>query len=65
MKLTKEDAKHIQEQVRKLQWRIVDEATEYAKLYEKAYLEAVIEACKSRIEAIDNLHDRISEMTNR
>lgn len=65
MELTKQDKKHIQEQVRKLQWRIVDEATEYAKLYEKAYLEAVIETCKSRIEAIDNFHDRISEVTNR
>ena len=37
MELTKQDKKHIQERVRKLSFRIVEEANEYARLYEKSY----------------------------
>ena len=32
MELTKQDKKHIKERVKKLQWRVVDEAAEYARL---------------------------------
>ena len=42
MELTKQDKKHIQERVDKLSFRIVDEANEYARLYEKSYYEEVI-----------------------
>ena len=33
MELTKKDKKHIEERVRKLSFRIVDESREYMKLY--------------------------------
>ena len=45
MELTKQDKKHIQERVDKLSFRIVDEANEYARLYEKSYYEEVIKKC--------------------
>ena len=37
MELTKQDKKHIEEKVQKLSFRIVDEAKEYMKLYERTY----------------------------
>ena len=39
MELTKQDKKHIQEQTRKLSFRIVEEAKEYSRLYERTYYE--------------------------
>ena len=42
MELTKQDKKHIKERVDKLRWRIVDEAAEYARLYEKTFYEEVV-----------------------
>ena len=47
MELTKQDKKHIQERVRKLSFRIVDEAKEYMFIYEKTYYEEVIKMCQS------------------
>ena len=37
MELTKQDKNHIEEKVRKLSFRIVEEAKEYMKLYERTY----------------------------
>ena len=53
MELTKQDKKHIEEQVRKLSFRIVEEAKEYMHLYEKKYYEEVIKMCEEKIETID------------
>lgn len=55
MELTKQDKKHIDEKVRKLSFRIVDESREYMKLYERTYYEKVIELCQARIDAIGHL----------
>lgn len=57
MELTKQDKKHIEEQVRKLSFRIVDEAKEYMRLYERTYYEKVIEMCEQKIETIDALKE--------
>ena len=57
MELTKQDKKHIQERVRKLSFRIVEEAKEYMRLYEKTYLEEVIKMCQEKIETIDALKE--------
>ena len=57
MELTKQDKKHIEEQVRKLSFRIVDEANEYMKLYQKKYYEEVIKVCEEKIETIDALKE--------
>ena len=57
MELTKKDKKHIEEQVRKLSFRIVEDAQEYMKLYERTYYEKVIEMCEQKIEAIDALKE--------
>ena len=57
MELTKKDNKHIDEQVRKLSFRIDYEAKEYMHLYEKTYYEKVIQMCEDRIDAIDALKD--------
>ena len=64
MELTKQDKKHIQERVRKLSFRIVEEANEYAKLYEKSYYEKVIEVCQARIDAIDIYHEQATKVAN-
>ena len=57
MELTKQDKKHIDEQVRKLSFRIDEEAKEYMKLYEKTYYEKVIKMCEEKIETIDALKE--------
>ena len=57
MELTKQDKKHIEEQVQKLSFRIVDEANEYMHLYERTYYEEVIKMCEQKIEAIDALEE--------
>ena len=64
MELTKQDKKHIKERVNKLQWRIVDEAAEYARLYEKSYYEEVIKMCQARIDAIDIYHEQTTKVAN-
>lgn len=57
MELTRQDKKHINEQVRKLSFRIVDEANEYMRLYERTYYEEVIKMCQEKIETIDALKE--------
>lgn len=53
MELTKKDKRHIEEEVRKLQFRIVAESREYARLYERTYLEALKEKIDERIDVIE------------
>ena len=57
MELTRQDKKHIDEQVRKLSFRIVEEVKEYMKLYERTYYEEVIKMCEQKIETIDALKE--------
>ena len=57
MELTKQDKKHIDEQVRKLSFRIIEEAKEYMKLYERTYYEEVIKMCQEKIDTIDALKE--------
>ena len=64
MELTKQDKKHIDKQVRKLSFRIFEEANEYMKLYEKTYYEKVIELCQAKIDAIDYLHEQTLKISN-
>ena len=64
MELTKKDKKHIEEKVRKLSFRIVDESREYMKLYERTYYEKVIEMCQERIDAIDHLQEITLKISN-
>ena len=64
MELTKKDKKHIEERVRKLSFRIVEESKEYIRLYEKTYLEEVIKMCQSQIDAIDYLHEQTLKISN-
>lgn len=66
MELTKKDKRHIEEEVRKLQFRIVVESREYARLYEKTYLKALKEKINERIDVInqyDNSMLKLSEPT--
>ena len=66
MELTKKDKRHIEEEVRKLQFRIVVESREYARLYEKTYLEALKEKINERIDVIDQYDNstlKLSEPT--
>lgn len=64
MELTKQDKKHIEERVKRLKFRISDEAAEYARLYEKTIYEAVIRLCKEKIDMIDALHELITKKVN-
>lgn len=64
MELTKQDKKHIMERVDKLKWRIVDEAAEYARLYEKTFYEELIKVCQERIEMIDVYHEQVTKVAN-
>lgn len=57
MELTKQDKKHIDARVRNLSFRIVDEAKEYMKLYERTYYEKVIQMCDQKIKTIDALKE--------
>ena len=57
MELTKQDKKHIEERVRKVSFRIVEEANSYMRLYEKTYYEEVIKMCEEKIETIDALKE--------
>lgn len=65
MELTKQDKKHIEERVKKLQWRVYDEANEYARLYEKTFYEKVIKMCQERIEIIDLYHEQVTNVANK
>lgn len=51
MELTKKDKKHIDEQTETLVWRIQAEASEYAHLYERAFLTALRDKIDDRIQA--------------
>lgn len=64
MELTKQDKKHIEERVNKLRWRIVDEAAEYARLYEKTFYEELIKVCQERIDVIDICHEQVTKAAN-
>lgn len=64
MELTKQDKKHIKERVGKLKWRVVDEAAEYARLYEKTFYEEVINMCQEQIEVIDLHHEQVTKVAN-
>lgn len=64
MELTRQDKKHIEERVRKLSFRIVEESREYMKLYERTYYEKVIEMCQSKIDAIDFVHEQTLKIAN-
>ena len=64
MELTKQDKKHIQERVRKLSFRIVEDAKEYMLLYEKTYYEEVINMCQAKIDAIGYLHEQTLKISN-
>ena len=64
MELTKQDKKHIEEQVRKLSFRIANEAKEYQRLYERIYYEEVIKMCEEKIETIDALKEMSKQYGN-
>ena len=64
MELTKQDKKHIQERVRKLSFRIVEEANAYMHLYEKTYYEEVIKICQERIDLVEDYHERVTSAAN-
>ena len=63
MELTKQDKKHIQEQTRKLSFRIVEEAKEYSRLYERTYYEEIIKVCQQNIEMMDSTHEMIMKLS--
>ena len=64
MELTKQDKKHIKERVNKLQWRVIDEAAEYARLYEKTFYEELIKVCQERIDLIEDYHEQVTKVAN-
>ena len=64
MELTKQDKRHIEERVKKMKLRVVDEAAEYARLYEKTFYEEVIKMCQERIEVIDVYHEQVTRVAN-
>ena len=63
MELTKQDKKHIQEQTRKLSFRIVEEAKEYSRLYERTYYEELIKVCQQNIETIDSRREQMMKVS--
>ena len=65
MELTKQDKKHIEERVRKLSFRIVEEAKEYMRLYERTYYEEVINMCEQKIETIDELKEMSKKISDK
>lgn len=63
MELTKKDKRHIEEEVRKLQFRIGAESREYARLYEKSYLEALKEKIDERLDVIDQYNNSMLKLS--
>lgn len=63
MELTKKDKRHIEEEVRKLQFRIGAESREYARLYEKTYLEALKEKINERIDVIEQSNNNMLKLS--
>lgn len=63
MELTKKDKRHIEEEVRKLQFRIDAESREYARLYEKTYLEALKEKINERIDVIEQSNNAMLKLS--
>lgn len=63
MELTKKDKRHIEEEVRKLQFRIGAESREYARLYEKTYLEALKEKINERIDVIEQCNNAMLKLS--
>lgn len=53
MELTKKDKKHIEEEVTKLMFRFNVECTEYARLYERTYLEELQKKIGEKIEFLE------------
>lgn len=53
MELTKKDKKHIDNEVSKLIFRFNVECTEYARLYERTYLEELQKKIGEKIELLD------------
>ena len=47
-----------------MSFRIVDEANEYAKLYEKSYYKEVMKMCQERIETIDLYNEQVLKAAN-
>lgn len=64
MELSKQDKRHIDDQVKKLQMRMHCEATEYAHLCERYYYEQMIAKCKEQLDIIDTLHDNALNYAN-
>lgn len=52
MELTKQDKRHIEDEVSRLAIRINIESREYARLYEKTYLLALIDKLQDRLHII-------------
>ena len=50
--------------MRKLSFRIVEEANEYARFYEKSYYEEVMKMCQERIDTIDLYHEQVTRAAN-
>ena len=63
MELTKKDKRHIEEEVRKLQFRIGAESREYARQYEKTYLEALKEKINERIDVIEQSNNAMLKLS--
>lgn len=62
MELTKKDKRQLEKEADKFVWKIQSHASEYAKLYEKSYYQAIIEKLQYKIEAIDSLSEHIDNM---
>lgn len=48
-----------------MSFRIVEEAKEYEKLYERTYYEEVIKMCEQKIETIDALEELSREYSEK
>ena len=64
MELTKQDKKHIKEQVRKLSFRIIDEAKEYHELYCRTLYERLKKMYEKKIETIDAFKELSKKLAN-
>lgn len=64
MELTRQDKEHIQKEVNRLAMRINIESREYARLYERTYLKALIEQLKERIEIANCVEEKCLQMSN-
>lgn len=65
MRLTKEDKRRIESDVQKVEFRIEAKISEYERLYERTYLEALREKIDIKLKVLDDYPEMLMDASNK